>query len=102
MNLTHDDLMELFLALSPFFRYGIAGGADPELDVGPLGMRVREQDFINVQALLHNGGLLRHAQNAIRSILSLTLDMAMSPHGQFQVCEVQVYLHCDCEPNGPP
>ena len=89
-NLTHDDIVNLFQDIAPYLRYGNQNQNVGNLEMGPIGMFIPEVYFPRIANILRNGGYIRHAQNRIRNILSLTLQKSLVPHGRLRVYEFQV------------
>ena len=89
-DLNHEEVNDFFNQITPYFQYGERYGEIGNLANGPIGMRVPEASFPRIIQIIREGDFSRRAQNAIRNMLSLTIDMAMVPHGRLYVCEVQV------------
>ena len=94
--MTHDDVTHFAEIINQFMRLGGQDRRVGNLQHGPISMRVPECQFPGVLHAFQTDGFIRQAQNSIRNLLAITMDMSLVNHGQLFVREVKVifsYFH---------
>ena len=94
----HDDLYFLFTRITQFL------APNQNLPIQNLRVnqtaayRVAEINLPNLWNMLEQNNMTQGAPRRIRSILAVTAEFSIIPHGHFNITDAKFYIHCDLMP----